>query len=47
MMSEHLAGMNEKLAQQKDQIDDLKAHQHVQPQKSGNVLSKVIFFFEI
>ncbi|KAK3082538.1 hypothetical protein FSP39_008209 [Pinctada imbricata] len=24
MMSDHLAGMNEKLAQQKDEIDDLK-----------------------
>ena len=27
MMSEHLAGMNEKLAQQKDEIDDLRAQQ--------------------
>ncbi|CAL1533859.1 unnamed protein product [Lymnaea stagnalis] len=26
MMSEHLAGMNEKLAQQKDEIDELKQH---------------------
>ena len=25
MMSDHLAGMNEKLTQQKDEIDDLKA----------------------
>ena len=24
MMSDHLAGMNEKLTQQKDEIDDLK-----------------------
>lgn len=27
MMSEHLAGMNEKLAQQKDEIDELKQQQ--------------------
>lgn len=37
MMSEHLAGMNEKLAQQKDEIDELRA---VQAQNK-NVLSKV------
>nr|KAG5691615.1 hypothetical protein BaRGS_023786 [Batillaria attramentaria] len=37
MMSEHLAGMNEKLAQQKDEIDDLKAQQA----QNKSVLSKV------
>lgn len=28
MMSEHLASMNEKLAKQKDEIDELSAHTH-------------------
>ncbi|XP_070180531.1 protein phosphatase 1 regulatory subunit 21-like isoform X2 [Littorina saxatilis] len=37
MMSEHLAGMNEKLTQQKDEIDDLRAQQS----QSKSVLSKV------
>ncbi|XP_076463596.1 protein phosphatase 1 regulatory subunit 21-like isoform X2 [Babylonia areolata] len=37
MMSEHLAGMNEKLAQQKDEIDDLRAQQT----QSKGVLGKV------
>ena len=37
MMSEHLAGMNEKLAQQKDEIDDLRAQQA----QNKSVLGKV------
>ncbi|KAL8589753.1 hypothetical protein ACOMHN_027261 [Nucella lapillus] len=37
MMSEHLASMNEKLAQQKDEIDDLRAQQS----HNKSVLSKV------
>jgi hypothetical protein len=45
MMSEHLAGMNEKLTSQKDEIDELKA-QHAQQHKGG-VLSKVKGFFVV
>ncbi|XP_033733820.1 protein phosphatase 1 regulatory subunit 21-like isoform X2 [Pecten maximus] len=33
MMSEHLASMNEKLAQQKDEIDDLKSQKVQQPKE--------------
>ena len=39
MMSDHLAGMNEKLTQQKDEIDELKT-QIANTSKSS---SKVIF----
>ncbi|KAH9500952.1 hypothetical protein Btru_069302 [Bulinus truncatus] len=39
MMSEHLAGMNEKLAQQKDEIDDLK-QQLSQKGSSSKILKK-------
>ncbi|KAJ8308525.1 hypothetical protein KUTeg_013399 [Tegillarca granosa] len=40
MMSEHLAGMNEKLAQQKDEIDELKSHQHVSSSKGLKKFSR-------
>lgn len=46
MMSEHLAGMNEKLALQKDEIDDLRSQ--LAPHKT--TFSKVIslmFVYEI
>lgn len=43
MMSEHLAGMNEKLTQQKDEIDDLRSQLSVAKVSTSKV--HVLFMF--
>lgn len=46
MMSDHLAGMNEKLTQQKDEIDDLKSQAaNATKQSSSSSSSKVSLDF--
>jgi len=41
MMSDHLAGMNEKLTQQKDEIDELRSQAAPQKSSSSSSASKV------
>ena len=41
MMSDHLAGMNEKLTQQKDEIDELRSQAAPQKSSSSSPASKV------
>lgn len=44
MMSDHLAGMNEKLTQQKDEIDELKSqHANTTKPSSSSKVGKVNF----
>jgi hypothetical protein len=47
MMSVHLAGMNEKLTQQKDEIDELKSQISNAKSSSSSSHSKVKFSFKI
>lgn len=42
MMSEHLAGMNEKLTQQKDEIDDLRSQLSVAKVPSAKVHARFL-----
>lgn len=43
MMSEHLAGMNEKLTQQKDEIDDLRSQLSVAKVSTSKVHALFMF----